>query len=110
MLDLPDYSVLVGGLDSWSQTGEEIVEARLVAKLCGLLNVPSLHLRLPPAAQEDPTASPTGITAWQFPEWFITQDVQQEAAHVRSRRPGARDRLATGHREQRRRRLSRHPP
>ena len=87
MLDLPDYSVLVGGLDSWSPLGEEIVEPRLVAKLCGLLGVPVLQLRLPPADPEDPTAPATGVTAWQFPEWFITQDVHLEAAQgqVRSR-------------------------
>ena len=75
MLDLPNYSVLIGGLDYWFPLGDEIAEPRLAAKLCGLLDVPVLQLRLPPADPEDPTAQPTGINAWQFPEWFITQDV-----------------------------------
>src|SRR6056297_1948172 len=77
MMDLPDYSVLVGGLDSWSLGGEEIIEPRLIEKLKGLFDPPLQSLRLysPPADNEGPTAPQTGITAWQFPEWFITQDV-----------------------------------
>lgn len=75
MLDLPNHSVLVAGLEFWSPGGEEIVETRLTEKLCRLLNVPALQLRAPPPDQEDPSEPPTGITAWQFPEWFITQDV-----------------------------------
>ena len=78
MLDLPNHSVLVGGLDYWSHDGETIYEPRLTDKLCRLLDVPSLELRTPPPDQEDPTAPTTGITGWQFPEWFITQDVETE--------------------------------
>src|SRR5712691_10085255 len=87
MLDLPNYSVLIGGLEYWFPLGEEIPEPRLTAKLCRLLDIPSVQLRLPPADHEDPTAPPTGINAWQFPEWFITQDVSRGAdqPHVRSR-------------------------
>ena len=87
MLDLPNYSVLIGGLDYWFPLGDEIAEPRLAAKLCGLLDVPVLQLRLPPADPEDPTAPPTGINAWQFPEWFITQDVHlgETQSYVRSR-------------------------
>ena len=94
MMDLPNYSVLIAGLDHWFPTGEEIVEPRLTEKLCRLLEVPSLQLRIPPPDQEEPTAPPTGITAWQFPEWFITQDVNivRNPLGVRSRllvhRPG----------------------
>lgn len=80
MLDLPNHSVLVGGLDSWSTGGEEIVEKRLVDKLVTLFDPPlqSLKLYSPPPDNEDPNAPQTGITAWQFPEWFITQDVDGE--------------------------------
>src|SRR5437870_5872581 len=73
MLDLPNHSVLVGGLEFWSQGGDEIVEPRLVEKLCRLLEVPSLQLKTPPPDENDPSGSPTGVTAWQFPEWFVTQ-------------------------------------
>jgi hypothetical protein len=85
MLDLPEYSVLMGGLDYWFPLGDEIPEPRLTAKLCQLLDLPSVHLRLPPTDDDDPTAPPTGITAWQFPEWFITRDVHLGAAQVQVR-------------------------
>ncbi len=76
MLDLPNHSVLVAGLDYWFPLGEEIPEPRLTEKLCRLLGLTSVQLREPPPDQDDPTAPPTGITVWQFPEWFITQDVE----------------------------------
>jgi hypothetical protein len=88
MLDLPNHSVLVAGLEHWTAGSEEIHEPRLVEKLKRLLNVPSLKLLSPPPDQEDPTAPQTGITAWQFPEWFITQDVideSQQQGEARSR-------------------------
>ena len=86
MLDLPNYSVLVGGLDYWTGRGEEIIEPRLTAKLQALLGVPSLKMYAPPPDQEDFTAPQTGISAWQFPEWFITQDTSSDqGSAVRSR-------------------------
>jgi hypothetical protein len=94
MMDLPNYSVLVGGLDHWFPLGEEIVEPRLTEKLCRLLEVPSLQLRIPPPDQEDPTAPPSGITAWQFPEWFVTQDV-----NIGEGQTGIRSRLLVHRRE-----------
>ncbi len=75
LVDLPNYSVLVAGLEHWSKGGEEIVEPRLIVKLQQILDVPALKLYSPPPDQEDPTAPSTGISAWQFPEWFITQDI-----------------------------------
>jgi hypothetical protein len=76
MLDLPNHSVLVGGLEYWSPGGEEIQEPRLASKLKTLLNIYDLKLRTPPPDQDDPAAPKTGVSVWQFPEWFITQDVQ----------------------------------
>jgi hypothetical protein len=74
MLDLPDHSVLVAGLEHWTGVSEEIVEPRLAAKLCALLGVPSIKLYAPPPDPQDSTAPQIGIGAWQFPEWFIVQD------------------------------------
>lgn len=100
MMDLPNHSVLVGGLDSWSTGGEEIIEPRLVDKLKSLFEPPLQVLKLfsPPPDPDDPTAPQTGITAWQFPEWFITQDVDSEASHgtVRARMLVHRNRLSKG--------------
>jgi hypothetical protein len=84
LLDLPSQSVIVGGLDHWSGVGEEVHEPRLAEKLKRLLSLPALKLFAPPPDNEDPTAPRTGITAWLFPEWFITQDVQRGGA-TRSR-------------------------
>jgi len=86
-LDLPKYSVLVGGLDHWLTKGEELPEPRLIEKLKRLLKVQNLKLYSPPPDNEDPTSPPTGITVWQFPEWFVTQDVQESDKErgVRSR-------------------------
>ncbi len=98
MLDLPNHSVLVGGLEYWTGRGEEIQETRLIPKLQTLLEVPALRLFSPPPDQEDPTLPQTGIYAWQFPEWFITQDVAQSDpnAIVRSRMLVHRKALSRG--------------
>jgi hypothetical protein len=86
MIDLPNHSVLLAGLDYWFPLGEEISEPRLQEKLARLLGLPSVTLRLPPPDGEDPNAPPTGLNAWQFPEWFITQDVDtEEDSTTRSR-------------------------
>lgn len=100
MVDLPNHSVLVGGLDYWTPGGEEIVEPRLVEKLKQLFDPPLSVLKLfgPPPDNEDPTAPQTGVTAWQFPEWFITQDIDRDASHgmVRARMLVHRKRLTKG--------------
>src|SRR5947207_16007927 len=81
MLDLPKYSVVVGGLEFWTIGGEDVYEPRLTEKLKLLLDVPAIQLRTPPPDNEDPTAPPTGITVFQFPEWFVTQDVTNINSH-----------------------------
>ncbi len=100
MVDLPNHSVLIGGLDSWSTGGEEIVEPRLIEKLKLLFDPPLQVLKLysPPPDNEDPTAPQTGVTAWQFPEWFITQDVDRDASvgFVRARMLVHRNMLTKG--------------
>ncbi len=98
MFDLPNHSVIVGGLEYWTK-GEEIIEPRLVAKLKELLQIPSLTLHAPPPDNEDPTqAQKTGITCWQFPEWFITQGAlaTESGRATRSRRLIPRSSLSKG--------------
>ncbi|QDS93872.1 hypothetical protein FF011L_26480 [Roseimaritima multifibrata] len=100
MMDLPNHSVLIGGLDSWSGGGDEVIEPRLVEKLKQLFDPPLQVLKLfsPPPDNDDPTAPQTGITAWQFPEWFITQDVDRDASYglVRARMLVHRNMLTKG--------------
>ena len=77
MIDLPDGSVIVGGLENWRYPPNEpppyVDEPRLIAKLRARLNQPTLKLKLPPASKDnDPTFKP-GITVWRFPRWFLVQ-------------------------------------
>ncbi len=76
MVDLPRHSVLIGGLEFWSNGGEVIQEPRLTRKLAAILNVPSVLLKTPPPDSDDPNAPKTGIGVFQFPQWFITQDIE----------------------------------
>jgi hypothetical protein len=75
MVDLPHHSIVVGGLEEWNlgPSKRRISEDRLVAKIQELLKCPTIQLFAPPAESDDPRAVLTGITAWQFPEWFIAQ-------------------------------------
>lgn len=52
MADLPDYSVLVSGLDFWFGPREEISEPRLSRKIAELLQVPSIRLETPPPGDD----------------------------------------------------------
>ena len=98
LVDLPTQSAIVGGLEHWFAVSEEVHEPRLIEKLKRLLNVPVLKLFSPPPDNEDPTAPRTGITVWQFPEWFITQDVSRSdrEGNVRSRHLVPRRALTKG--------------
>ena len=88
LIELPKHSALVGGLDHWSPGGEQILEPRLIEKLKIALQRNELTLYAPPPANDDSTAPPTGVTIWQFPEWFIAQELPNEHSvdHVRRRR------------------------
>ncbi|MEI9975265.1 MAG: DUF1998 domain-containing protein [Ignavibacteriota bacterium] len=80
MVDLPKHSVLIAGLDYWSGGGTEIFEARLAAKAAKLLDLPSVRLVTPPPSDDDPLGSNPHIEAFQFPEWFITQDNERDSS------------------------------
>lgn len=89
MLDLPNHSVMIAGLEQWTGVEDEIHEPRLLAKLLRVFEIGELRLYAPPANYADPHRPPNGITAWQFPEWFVTQDSEVETEgvmRVRSRR------------------------
>jgi hypothetical protein len=79
MVDLPDRSVVVGGLNLWSYNRDDdsgfIDEARLVAKLRGLLNVGDLLLKRPPSEEgfANKFKSGSGIHSPEFPRWFVAQ-------------------------------------
>lgn len=76
LIDLPRYSGIVGGLDTWPKTSEldEILEPRLTAKLQVMTRVVSPRLYCPPAEETDPSEKRMGIGVWRFPEWFVVQE------------------------------------
>ncbi len=80
MVDLPDRSVVVGGLNLWHYSRDDdsftIDESRLVAKLRGLLGVSTLLLKRPPSNDDtyaEQFKSSSGIRSPQFPLWFVAQ-------------------------------------
>lgn len=76
LIDLPEYSAIIGGLDGWPRESEldEIKEPRLSAKLQVMTGVPHPPLYAPPADESAPWESGPGVTAWRFPEWFVVQE------------------------------------
>ena len=53
MLDLPEQSVVVSGLDFWKPAGRQVHEERLEAKVRGLLKRSYLTLRAPPTEEPE---------------------------------------------------------
>ncbi|MBI4128337.1 MAG: DUF1998 domain-containing protein [Parcubacteria group bacterium] len=98
MMDLPNYSIIIGGLDHWDggRGGDPISEPRLVAKLRAILDAQQLELRSPPKKTDKLGKVQTGITGWQFPEWFITQDSFPLGGAARSRMLVHRKTLTNG--------------
>jgi hypothetical protein len=77
MVDLPEASVIISGLDQWHYEMSKIPiidEPRLVAKLRRLLEIETLTLRTPPQASNQSYGFKPDVVAWRFPEWFIVQN------------------------------------
>lgn len=77
MVDLPEASVIISGLDGWHYENSQIPiidEPRLVAKLQRLLEVETLTLRTPPPSSNQNFGFRPDVVAWRFPEWFIVQN------------------------------------
>ena len=74
LIDLPEHSAIVGGLDTWPKNLQEIVEPRLSQALRRITDVPVPQLYAPPPAPSEPWAPAAGIGAWRFPEWFVVQE------------------------------------
>lgn len=88
LLDMPNYSVIMGGLDTWPALSklEEIHEPRLTRKLQMMTGLSFPRLYAPPSQSNHPQEAPIGIGAWRFPEWFVVQEKDLNTAQLRSRR------------------------
>jgi hypothetical protein len=80
MVDLPDHSVIIGGLEHWDfPRGERvrITEPRLEESVSELLGRAEIALIAPPAASDDAMSGLSGIKAFIFPTWFVAQVEEQ---------------------------------
>lgn len=86
MIDLPEYSVIVSGLQDWAGLRRERVnEPRLVAKLRRILEAPAIDLFTPPRHEENAEhAAPVGARI--FPTWFIVKDAKPSPRNALWRR------------------------
>ena len=86
MVDLPEASVIISGLDQWHYDITKIPvieEPRLVAKLRRLLDVEILTLRTPPQASNQSFGFKPDVVAWGFPEWVFVQNPKVTAKGFR---------------------------
>jgi hypothetical protein len=84
LVDLPDYAVLVAGLEHWQGESQLVPEPRLLSNLRRRLNLPGLEFRAPPVPEREDEYG-IGIVAWQFPEWFVAQFEVSSKDYGRSR-------------------------
>ena len=84
-IDLPDISVIVGGLDWWrGYDREPVIEPRLAEKAARVLGLQRVSLFAPPGELKDPGAPLVGVQVVEFPNWFVS-DFEQKRGTVRSR-------------------------
>lgn len=73
MVDLPDYSVLIAGLNHWDGDKKRVNEERLEARVAEILQVRDIALYAPPIDKQNSEAPRTGINVFMFPTWFLAQ-------------------------------------
>lgn len=104
MVDLPNASIVIGGLNYWSYGTAEpevITEPRLINKLRQVLNVGSLRLQKPPLHDIGPgnRSLSGGIRSPEFPGWFV---VQLQSTHQENGREYRTRPLVEAHRLEKR--------
>jgi Domain of unknown function (DUF1998) len=75
MVDLPNHSVIIGGLNHWRYGPERkrIREDRLEQRIKKQLQLDELSLIEPPTSNDEQLGGYTGISAFVFPEWLVAQ-------------------------------------
>ena len=73
MVDLPEHSVLIAGLNQWRGDRRRVFEDRLATKVAEILQINHVSLYAPPVDEQDPKAPRTGINVFMFPTWFLAQ-------------------------------------
>jgi Domain of unknown function (DUF1998) len=96
MVDLPEDSVIIGGLDGWEYDRNEpepiIREPRLAQRICAILQTRNIVLKRPPVSADKgfETFHPN-VQCYRFPGWFVVQRAEPTASGFRRRRlvPGS---------------------
>lgn len=74
MVDLPDYAVLIGGLDFWNESGCDLIhEPRLLQLVRQATGSARVELRTPPKVVDALKNISGSIKALRFPEWSVVQ-------------------------------------
>ena len=74
MLDLPDHSVVIAGLEHWWGEKRRIHEARLEDRLREQLELPEVALYAPPVDSDTSGRTRVGVKTYVFPAWFVAQE------------------------------------
>ena len=85
LVDLPDDSIIMGGLEEWRYGEHEhqcrITEVRLLEKVkesldrADIKHASGLYLRTPPPKSERDNGPQSRVTGWIFPQWFVVNHV-----------------------------------
>ncbi|MDH6106003.1 DUF1998 domain-containing protein [Anabaenopsis tanganyikae CS-531] len=73
MVDLPNHSVIIAGLNHWRGDKKLIYEPRLASRVAEILGVNSIQLYAPPIDAQNPWDIRTGVKAFIFPAWCLAQ-------------------------------------
>lgn len=76
MVDLPDHSVIIGGLNNWrfgSVPPKKIEEDRLASLVRNWFQLGHIEFWEPPISREDYVEKSGNIFAYKFPVYFVTQ-------------------------------------
>ena len=74
MIDLPRKSIIIAGIDHWTEPKESIAENRLRLAATKLLSRPITDLKSPPLSDPEPGGTPRFVKGFVFPEWFVTRE------------------------------------
>lgn len=89
MLDLPNHSVILGGLEFWgdpvSSGSTAIREDRLLERVRKAVGREDVVMYPPPIDLAEGAGGAIGIKAFLFPEWFVAQFEDAPRGGIRSR-------------------------
>jgi hypothetical protein len=101
MIDLPETSVMIAGLEHWYYDPAErqaaiVQEPRLLSRLAMRFGNRELELRRPPRGSDDQQDFDNSVRAWRFPRWFLAATERRTSEGYIERRLVHRSELTNG--------------